>query len=630
MRPKFAPLLLLLTSCYAQARIEFPPLSEDTQSLLLQDPEGYLWIFDADSPSGLYLEEPLGLRLDHLRESISELGVVEGPIGRRLEVNPGNGPSPTLIKSYVYGESWGESDSRIETNGLLKLKACRDPYRGTFDVVAPHPPACPTWSTSTENGCEAPVLAACPSGTARFSRSGPCRPLAVDCPAGPWPQLPDNSAHVLAGAGLGGDGTAQRPFATIAEAIQAGARIIGLSAGLHTFSAIPAGVTVIGLCPGATQLLGAGMIEGRVERVTLPSTITSSSAWFDQVIGGVLRIEGSVTSSRSVWSGLEQYSSSRGVFDQTQLSGGTQVNCATGEMYFRELRASDANFATSNCSVTFDGVAGSVHLGGGGAIQVSDADLSDADFAAQQVELRSSRLGQLTLYADVGGLLESCWIEELARLSAETLTLERSTITALDYRGYIAADRLFLVDLHFSSGDLAVTIDLDADVELELHRATSSARLSVVTPLLRATDLLSAPTIGPGQPAAGGTLALQVDDGIIGRVSVVSPDRSDRFLGGFAITWTGARLDLHDVQIAGFGTAIRVSAFSDFALTVDRFRFDTGPEPIAGITTADRQDQIRLRNGEAPATSSSPGFCAPLVSLEQVDPALCNALQYCP
>lgn len=626
MRSKLAPTLVLLASCYQEPAIEFPPLSEGTRTLLLQNREGTLWLFDANSRAGLYLFDPVGLRLDHLNESIRELGVPEGQLGQPPTSNPTQAPGPSPIASYIYGGGWTPADSRIETNGLLKIKACRDPQESTAEVARPEPPACPEWATPIEGGCQAPMLPACPASTARFSRDGPCRPLAVDCPAGPWPQLPAQAAHVLTGAAVGGDGTVDRPFGSIAEAISAGANVIGLSAGVYLFAGIPPGVTVIGLCPSSTLLDGPGLIEGRVERVRLSSTTLTRGGAFDQVEGGVLTVEGSVTSSRSAWSQVDLTPRGTATFDQTRLSRGAWVDCAQGTIHFRELRTDSANFILSSCSATFDGVSGSIDVTSVAKIGVENAELREAHFRVGQFELAASRVEDLSVVADLSASLDSCVIEGQVVLQSSELTLRRSTFDHLDVWAQFEASRMLLEDVHLTSANLGDRFR-PAD-HMEIRRMAFSGELDVDAKVLRATDLLSTSVTAPGGTALGRPLFLRVGDGTIERVALVNPVYPDALRSGQAVAWTGSSLVLRDFRVSGFGSAISSMSFDSYRLTIDRFRFDTGPEPFI-LSLSAAQGRVVLRDGAAPEALAAPLFCAPLFTLERVDPALCNALQYC-
>lgn len=490
MRSKFAPTLVLLTACYQEWAIEFPPLSEGTQTLLLENQQGLLWAFDANAPVGLYLFDPLGLRLDHLKESVKELGVTEGQLGRPPTSNPTNTSGPSPLESYIYGEGWTKAERGIDTNGLLKVKACLDPRESAAEPQPPEPPACPGWAAPIGGGCQPRILPACPSGTARFSRDGPCRPLAVDCPAGPWPQLPAQAAHVLAGGAAGGDGTVDRPFASIAEAISAGATVIGLSAGNHSFADIPAGVTVIGLCPRSTELEGAGPIEGRVERVRLPTTTFTRGGTFDQVEGGALTIVGSVTSSRSAWSEVDLRPQGTANFDQTRLSRGASVQCGQGTIHFRELLTELAYFSLSRCAGTFDGVSGGINVTSGDAVLVEDAELSVASFRLTGLELTSSHLEELSLDAELSGRLHSSVVQGRAVVRAGALlTVARSSFEYLDGWAKFEASEMRFEDVHLTSADLGELYSRAG--HLEIRRLAFSGELDVDAGFLQATDLLS-------------------------------------------------------------------------------------------------------------------------------------------
>ena len=92
-----------------------------------------------------------------------------------------------------------------------------------------------------------------------------CQPIGDPCPAGVWPEIPDDVTghriHVRAGSPAGGDGTRDAPIATIGEAIAAaaGGEVIAIAAGTYSENLlVPRGVTLWGACVAGTVIEARG------------------------------------------------------------------------------------------------------------------------------------------------------------------------------------------------------------------------------------------------------------------------------------------------------------------------------------------------------------------------------------
>ncbi len=144
--------------------------------------------------------------------------------------------------------------------------------------VDPPPPPPPPWTVAPP-AAPSPIVLVCPDGwssAVRGDGTTVCEPWAGERPTCGEDELlipgvgcepispctapvPDaGRALVSAGAPAGGDGSAERPYATIYDAWRAGARDVMLSDGSHAFSRSVSGMTIEGRCPAMTELVLSG------------------------------------------------------------------------------------------------------------------------------------------------------------------------------------------------------------------------------------------------------------------------------------------------------------------------------------------------------------------------------------
>ncbi len=172
----------------------------------------------------------------------------------------------------------------------------------------PDMPCPPGWSAMTPSGalgvqvCEPTLqdLHRCAAGEYQAGPGQPCVPLGP-CAPGPWPVAPQGAAalrYVAAGAGAGGDGSIDRPFGTLAQAVQEAPEraTILLSAGTHAGGADFSNKTlrIQGLCADLTEIAGGAesALLSTDAALTLSGLSLSSHAPALVVMGGAVTLEG--------------------------------------------------------------------------------------------------------------------------------------------------------------------------------------------------------------------------------------------------------------------------------------------------------------------------------------------------
>jgi hypothetical protein len=183
---------------------------------------------------------------------------------------------------------------RVRALLLLASLGCGSPPSAASDAAppdaaeapieapaAPSPPAEPApperWAcadgSASERGCAPrPLPPACEGAAIALGGDIECTPLGPACPLdGFSPETP--AAAIFVRAGGDGDGTRERPFGTIAAALErapAGATI-AIAEGLYDESVALDGVDLLGAC---TEVVIAGSIDiaaGRIRRLTVRS-----------------------------------------------------------------------------------------------------------------------------------------------------------------------------------------------------------------------------------------------------------------------------------------------------------------------------------------------------------------------
>jgi len=238
----------------------------------------------------------------------------------------------TCAESWPCPEGWSRASDGY---GCVGPDALRDDCpEGSFAVPGgdcTEPWICPDgWSRAERGGCEPPPdREDCPEHSVplpwgrcsepwiclegwRHREDGPgCLPAEPDCPDGapatpsglcltgdvfedcgddvwgprPWPE---GTVYVDAAAVGGGDGTRERPLATLEAAVDAVPRggTIALAAGEYVARSPPAGVTVGGRCAARTRLVGRlALRSGRahIRDLALQDVAVTNTATFTRV-----------------------------------------------------------------------------------------------------------------------------------------------------------------------------------------------------------------------------------------------------------------------------------------------------------------------------------------------------------
>ncbi|MBI4821264.1 MAG: hypothetical protein HY791_33700 [Deltaproteobacteria bacterium] len=187
------------------------------------------------------------------------------------------------------------------------------------DVVEPARPRipCPSgWHRDNSGEFEAcaahAVFEPCPSPFIRVPGDDRCFRVGRECldrfPSG----LGGSVAYVDASATMG-DGSAERPFATLDEGLGSGASVIALATGRYSASVPIASRTLVGTCAEQVELSDA-TIDGlsQLESLTLRSSTVASSA--NVTLRGVVVGGSTVAEALSVFGALEvEGSESRGL-----------------------------------------------------------------------------------------------------------------------------------------------------------------------------------------------------------------------------------------------------------------------------------------------------------------------------
>ncbi|MBI2373614.1 MAG: hypothetical protein HYV07_06410 [Deltaproteobacteria bacterium] len=148
-----------------------------------------------------------------------------------------------------------------------------------------------------------------------------CAPVGAPCDASGWPpRVPPDAIHVRANAAPGGDGSRERPFASIAEASAEGATSIALASGAHAAPALNGPLHLIGACVEGTSIVTTE-IDGdvRLEDLSILGSIEvrrGGALVVERVRGEGIEVAGSldaktarvgsISTSGEAWLSLEQ------------------------------------------------------------------------------------------------------------------------------------------------------------------------------------------------------------------------------------------------------------------------------------------------------------------------------------
>lgn len=173
-------------------------------------------------------------------------------------------------------------NQRVGVDGCVDRRPCPGAWVDLAPGCGPPPPAdCPSGQFVLGDGaCSAPWP--CPEGWQRDGSSPGCVPGPGTCAFGdcaPWDappcaDPPDDALIVDPAASQGGDGSADRPFAALDDALAvAGAgQLIHLSPGIYAADVeVPAGVQLVGACTDTVRIDGAvRLLDGTaLRRVTV-------------------------------------------------------------------------------------------------------------------------------------------------------------------------------------------------------------------------------------------------------------------------------------------------------------------------------------------------------------------------
>lgn len=334
---------VVLGACQAVTELVLPPWSDGAKSGLLilsrapldLAPE-ILEVVAIEPSSGTQarlLTQDVLLTNLQFPQTLEELGLARGPLplrpttaGRRLPATVARWQQRAFA-----ADGWQvigihdvppvalpvlPSERCLAVRGCLVADECQIPCPEQPLPVAPFaaarlvPPSdgpCPVgWTLRgpTELGGKIcapdPVLwDTCPMGQARFFDRTACGPVGPACPDvafGDPPEPPRPTLHVLAGAGAGGDGTLERPYSTLSEALArsvTGDRI-SLSRGTHDAGdlVLPEGRELVGACANGTIVVGTLTISSdgdfALRRLRLEGATAAPTLVIDR---GVLSIE---------------------------------------------------------------------------------------------------------------------------------------------------------------------------------------------------------------------------------------------------------------------------------------------------------------------------------------------------
>lgn len=118
--------------------------------------------------------------------------------------------------------------------------ACPDRYR-VVELESAH--VCDPWEGARPR---------CAAG--ELLRAGGCEPIAVDCGTDAPPETSAPGVVLVRPGSAGGDGSLERPFGTVAEALASGARTLALGPGEHAITGGISGATLIGTCSTLTTI----------------------------------------------------------------------------------------------------------------------------------------------------------------------------------------------------------------------------------------------------------------------------------------------------------------------------------------------------------------------------------------
>ena len=295
---------------------EWPPGAESVL-VIAETPEPAAWANHRQgAPLPVELPSSTPVWALYFEASLAELGLEVGSVPLPAAGAPGRAVPPAEAVFALRGGAWVSAEratwpirlSAADPQSCAEAGGCFLDEEPVCRPCSPTPPAPPT--------LPAPPGLACPPGWARVSAGAGelgaerCDPalrscsgveLALPgtacaapspCPAALWP--PGEGSHVAPGP-RGGDGSRERPHGSIAEALQAGARTLLLSAGTHPLppELPPEPIELRGLCAEQTsldnpeRLIVRGPLTLRGLRLTraleIEGALVAEAVWFEDL-----------------------------------------------------------------------------------------------------------------------------------------------------------------------------------------------------------------------------------------------------------------------------------------------------------------------------------------------------------
>ncbi len=404
-------------------------------------------------------------------------------------------------------------------------------------------------------------LTRCEGATMRLPGTRECTPVGAACPAGEWPTtLPSDRTVIYVREGArAGDGTRERPFGTLLDAVDAAPAnaIVALAKGDYTTPVdIARPIELVGACAAETVVTGGDRMRATIQ-VTAGGRLVARDLRLGNEHGNAVEIREGSAQLEGVWVGparggvltlgatppvVIEGSLFRDNYDAAATLG-SGVVLINGACEIRDTAfdgASKAPIRVSEGSLTLERVAISAAVefeqanayaihGGGGRVEL------------RSVALRAANAGILLSGAEIDA--EDVTIEALQRptgltVGASTGTLRR--IAIIDVPAFAAT---------FYEGDLRIEDLLISgtrpDPSLEDFPATMSVAFEQVLDVTRLAI--------EGTEVSGITISEL--GSLTGRDVTLLGARDADIVNGFGITTLGGRFELERVRAASWTTA---------------------------------------------------------------------------
>lgn len=284
-----------------------------------------------------------------------------------------------------------------DADGGVGTSFYRLPDGGIGGGWSERPWTCPTgWSSLPDGTCDPRLPVDCPAGSSPLP-GGACTTTAMrDCPSEAYADVAAEAGaarvvRVRAGAVAGGDGSVERPFATIAEGIRAAAEggWVLVAAGTYTEAlAVTASVHVIGRCaamvtvaaPGAMAMAAALEVAGPGTRVEGRGvTLAGTGAGVHVRRGGELLLRATAVIDTGEGGIIAEDTGSRLTLDDVRVVG----RAVGAEGGGKGLRVDNGAAVTVRRTAVEDSREYGVAVGAmSGAVEVSDSLVRRTQFIA--------------------------------------------------------------------------------------------------------------------------------------------------------------------------------------------------------------------------------------------------------